>query len=201
MFWTSDENNRLKIYDKDSKSIISEKLPRKGYPRLAFFCSDSLLLTEMSNSILSCNSKEISEYYRIEIENLKPELREDHSIPKSFDTKSQLTFIDKLIKSENIDYLIKDFFDTPKYILLSFYRKSHYYTFLIEKKTSSYFNFNIIDVDFIPFIKFANDNILLGVYYPELISIYKLILNDAKFEILENHSEGDNPLLIQYNLK
>src|SRR5690554_6168506 len=45
MFWTSDESNRLKIYDKSTKSIIMEDLPRKGYPRRAYFFSDSLLLT------------------------------------------------------------------------------------------------------------------------------------------------------------
>ncbi len=200
MFWTSDEKNRLKIYEKNTNSIIIEDFPRKGYPRLAYLHSDSLFLPEMSNLVYSYSDNEIQEQYKIEIGGLSPELR-SRSFPKSYDTKSQLSFIEGLIKSENIDYLIKDIHSSQNYIVLSFYRMSHYYTFIIVKDSGVYFNFNNIDKDFIPFIKFVDNNQLLGVYYPELLPKYKAILSNEHFKILENNSGEDNPILIQYKLR
>lgn len=151
MFWTSDEKNRLKIYEKNTNSIIIEDFPRKGYPRLAYLHSDSLFLPEMSNLVYSYSDNEIQEQYKIEIGGLSPELR-SRSFPKSYDTKSQLSFIEGLIKSENIDYLIKDIHSSQNYIVLSFYRMSHYYTFIIVKDSGIYFNFN------------NNDNFMLSSF-------------------------------------
>lgn len=131
---------------------------------------------------------------------VKPNLR-SHSFPKSYEAQEELSFFEQLIKSENIDYLIKDIYSSSKYILLSFYRKSLYYTFMISKDTGLYFNFNSLDKQFIPFIKFVDENQLLGVYFPELLPKYKAILKTAYYSILENHSEENNPILIRYKLK
>lgn len=197
LFWTSDDKNRLKVMDCVKNSFTLESFPKKEHARMAYLFSDSLFMEEMSNLVYSFDEGKIKEKYRIDIASLSPELK-SKEIFKSFDNKSYITFINKLINSENIDYVIKYINENSKFILISFYRKSVYYTYIINKETGSFYSFSNIDKNFIPFIKYMNNDFLVGVYESDFEYMYKSIINPIDMDILNNISEECNPVLIKY---
>lgn len=199
LFWTADDKNRLKIMDCVNSTFILEKRPRKEYSSKAFLFSDSLFMEEMSNLVYSYNEGEVKSKYQIDIASLSSALKSKDTY-KPHDNKSYLGFARKLINSENIDYIIKNIDETSKFILLSFYRKSLYYTYIIKKETGLFYSFNTIDENFIPFIKYINNDFLIGVYEPEFDYMYKLIINSNQKKTLNNKSEENNPVLIKYYL-
>ena len=199
LFWTADDKNRLKIMDCVNSTFILENRPRKEYSSKAFLFSDSLFMEEMSNLVYSYNEGEVKSKYQIDIASLSSALKSKDTY-KPHDNQSYLGFVRKLINSENIDYIIKNINETSKFILLSFYRKSLYYTYIINKKTGLFYSFNTINENFIPFIKYMNNDFLIGVYEPEFDYMYKLIIDSNQKKTLNNKSEENNPVLIKYYL-
>jgi len=197
LFWTADDKNRIKIINCLNNSFISENFPRKEYARMAFLFSDYLFMEEMSNLVYRYHEGKINEHYRIDIASLSPELKSKDTF-KPHDNQSYIGFVNKLINSENIDYIIKNIDETSKFIVLSFYRKRIYYTFLIKKETGLFYSFNTIDKNFIPYIKYMNNDFIVGVYEPDFDYMYKSIIKPIDMDILNNKSDESNPVLIKY---
>ena len=200
MFLTADSNNRLKIMDGTDDSFILEDFPRKEYDEWPYLFADSLFLPDLSNQVYSYCAGKLEKRYQIDIASLSPELK-TNDFPETLNRESYIAFSQKLINSENIDYLIKQFDETSQFILLSFWRKSIYYTYIINKETGSFYSFNSIDEYFGPFIKYMNDDFIIGLHYSELNEMYESIVIESDLDILRNKSLDSNPILIKYNLK
>ena len=200
MFLTADSNNRLKIMDGDDDSFILEDFPRKEYDGWPYLFADSLFLPDLSNQVYSYSAGKLEKSYQIDIASLSPELKIKNT-PKPNDRQSVNNFINKLVNSENIDFLIKQIDETSKFILVSFWRKSLYYTYIIEKETGSFYSFNSIDEYFGPFIKYMNDDFIIGLHNSELNEMYAPLVSKSDLAILKNKSLDSNPILIKYNFK
>lgn len=200
MFLTADSNNRLKIMDAADNTFIIEDFPGKDYDEWPYLFSDSLFLPDLSNQVFSYHEGKLEKSYYLDIASLSPELKSKNT-SKPYDRQSVSNFMNKLVNSENIDFLIKQIDETSKFILLSFWRKSIYYTYIINKETGSFFSFNSIDEYFGPFIKYMNNDFIIGLHYSELNDMYESIVNTTDMDILNNKTEDSNPILIKYHLK
>lgn len=200
MFLTAESNNRLKIMDGADDSFILEDFPSKEYDEWPYLFADSLFLPDLSNQVYSYSAGKLEKRYQIDIGSFSPELKIKNT-PKPNDRQSVNNFINKLVNSENIDFLIKQIDETSKFILVSFWRKSLYYTYIIEKETGSFYSFNSIDEYFGPFIKYMNDDFIIGLHYSELNEMYASIVSESDLDILKNKPLDSNPILIKYNLK
>lgn len=200
MFLTADSNNRLKIMDGADNSFILEAFPGKEYDEWPYLFADSLFLPDLSNQVYSYSSGKLEKRYQIDIASLSPELK-TNDFPETQNWESYIAFSQKLINSENIDYLINQFDETSQFILLSFWRKGLYYTYIIEKETGSFYSFNSINEYFGPFIKYMNDDFIIGSHQPELNDMYESIVSKSDLDVLINKSEDSNPILMKYYLK
>lgn len=200
MFLTADSNNRLKIMNRADDSFILEAFPNKEYDERPYLFSDSLFLPDLSNQVYNYHEGGIEEHYQIDIASLSPELK-NKVFPETHNMESQIAFMKKLINSENIDYVIKQIDETGQFILLSFVRKSTYYTYIIEKETGSFYSFNTIDKDYLANIKYMNNDFLIGVYEPDYDYMYESIINPNDMNKLNSKSEESNPILMKYYLK
>lgn len=199
MFVTSDSNNRLKVMDSINDSLLLEDFPGNEYNERAYLFSDSLFLPDLSNRVYRYQKAKIEKNYQIDISSLSPELNSKET-PEPYDMQSRIAFIKKLINSENIDYIIRSIDETSQFVLLSFIRKNLYYTYVIDKRTGSFFSFNTIDENFNPYIKFMNNDFLIGMHYSEYNTMYESITSASDMDILMNRSEESNPVLIKYYL-
>ena len=129
-----------------------------------------------------------------------PELKTTN-IPDPHNWESFLVFIETLISSENVDYIIKQIQETDQFIHLSFWRKKFYYTYIINKETGSFYSFNSIDEFFGPFTKYVNNEFIIGSHQPELNDMYESIVSKSDLDVLINKSEDSNPILMKYYLK
>lgn len=199
MFLTADNTNRLKIMERADNTFIIEDFPGKDYDEWPYLFSDSLFLPDLSNQVFSYHEGKLEKSYHLDIASLSPELKSKNS-SKPYDRQSASNFINKLVTSENIDFLIKQIDETSEFILLSFWRKSIYYTYIINKETGSFYSFNSINEYFGPFIKYMNNDFLIGLHYSELNDMYKSIVSTKDIHTLNNKSDESNPILIKYYL-
>lgn len=206
--WTSDDNNRLRIYSRLTDNIIKESFPEEynffNQSLFGVFFYRTNIARPINNQVFAISSNgNLIQQYKWDFGQLKNNKIE---APTSFNTLEEMNaYLDKIYSSEIINYIFSGFGENSHYVYSQVVRKNKVINVfhnketrnnLIFEKTSEGANLNLV---------FWSDRYAIGIC-PEIhLTIDDIlpneILDKRNIKIKEEINEFDNPILIRYNFK